>query len=133
MEQSLGVTGDPITGFVQIPCIERNTMGADYGGSPIPCESLDSSKVAFTSTPASNNRLPGTTEGTPLDRIGSALLPIGDTAMAVQAARLAPKGPRIDRAWLDQIIRTLNLDRRSHAIALKGNQPCSSVESSSSR
>jgi len=28
MEQNLGVTGDPITSFVQIPCIERNTMGA---------------------------------------------------------------------------------------------------------
>jgi hypothetical protein len=41
MEQNLGVTGDPITSFVQIPCIERNTMGADYGGSPIPVESLD--------------------------------------------------------------------------------------------
>jgi len=28
MEHSLGLTCDPIGGLVQIPCIERNTMGA---------------------------------------------------------------------------------------------------------
>ena len=28
MEHNLGLTCDPITGLVQIPCIERNTMGA---------------------------------------------------------------------------------------------------------
>jgi L-serine dehydratase len=28
MEHNLGLTCDPIGGFVQIPCIERNAMGA---------------------------------------------------------------------------------------------------------
>jgi L-serine dehydratase len=28
MEHNLGLTCDPIAGLVQIPCIERNTMGA---------------------------------------------------------------------------------------------------------
>jgi L-serine dehydratase len=28
MEHNLGLTCDPISGLVQIPCIERNTMGA---------------------------------------------------------------------------------------------------------
>ncbi len=28
MEHHLGLTCDPIRGLVQIPCIERNTMGA---------------------------------------------------------------------------------------------------------
>jgi L-serine dehydratase len=28
MEHHLGLTCDPIGGLVQIPCIERNTMGA---------------------------------------------------------------------------------------------------------
>ena len=28
MEHNLGLTCDPIMGLVQIPCIERNTMGA---------------------------------------------------------------------------------------------------------
>ena len=28
MEHHLGMTCDPIGGLVQIPCIERNTMGA---------------------------------------------------------------------------------------------------------
>ena len=28
MEHHLGMTCDPIAGLVQIPCIERNTMGA---------------------------------------------------------------------------------------------------------
>ncbi len=28
MEHNLGLTCDPIKGLVQIPCIERNTMGA---------------------------------------------------------------------------------------------------------
>ena len=28
MEHNLGMTCDPIAGLVQIPCIERNTMGA---------------------------------------------------------------------------------------------------------
>ena len=28
MEHHLGLTCDPIAGLVQIPCIERNTMGA---------------------------------------------------------------------------------------------------------
>ena len=28
MEHNLGLTCDPIGGLVQIPCIERNTMGA---------------------------------------------------------------------------------------------------------
>ena len=29
MEHNLGLTCDPIMGLVQIPCIERNTMGAN--------------------------------------------------------------------------------------------------------
>jgi L-serine dehydratase len=28
MEHNLGLTCDPVAGLVQIPCIERNTMGA---------------------------------------------------------------------------------------------------------
>ena len=28
MEHNLGLTCDPVKGLVQIPCIERNTMGA---------------------------------------------------------------------------------------------------------
>ena len=28
MEHNLGLTCDPINGLVQVPCIERNTMGA---------------------------------------------------------------------------------------------------------
>merc|ERR1712151_340651 len=28
MEHSLGMTCDPVMGLVQLPCIERNTMGA---------------------------------------------------------------------------------------------------------
>ena len=28
MEHTRGLTGDPIGGLVQVPCIERNTMGA---------------------------------------------------------------------------------------------------------
>ena len=28
MEHNLGLTCDPIAGLVQVPCIERNTMGA---------------------------------------------------------------------------------------------------------
>ena len=28
MEHNLGLTCDPIDGLVQVPCIERNTMGA---------------------------------------------------------------------------------------------------------
>ena len=28
MEHNLGLTCDPVGGLVQIPCIERNTMGA---------------------------------------------------------------------------------------------------------
>merc|ERR1719436_635485 len=29
MEHSLGMTCDPVLGLVQVPCIERNTMGAN--------------------------------------------------------------------------------------------------------
>ncbi|GIT73709.1 MAG: hypothetical protein Ct9H300mP28_35230 [Pseudomonadota bacterium] len=31
MEHNLGLTCDPVGGLVQIPCIERNTMGAIKG------------------------------------------------------------------------------------------------------
>ena len=31
MEHNLGLTCDPIGGLVQVPCIERNTMGAAEG------------------------------------------------------------------------------------------------------
>ena len=43
MEHHLGMTCDPIGGLVQIPCIERNTMGA--------IKAITASRLALQSTP----------------------------------------------------------------------------------
>jgi L-serine dehydratase len=43
MEHHLGMTCDPIGGLVQIPCIERNTMGA--------IKAITASQLALRSTP----------------------------------------------------------------------------------
>jgi L-serine dehydratase len=43
MEHHLGLTCDPIAGLVQIPCIERNTMGA--------IKAITASQLALQSTP----------------------------------------------------------------------------------
>ena len=43
MEHHLGLTCDPIAGLVQIPCIERNTMGA--------IKAITASRLALMSTP----------------------------------------------------------------------------------
>jgi len=45
MEHHLGLTCDPIGGLVQIPCIERNTMGA--------IKAITASQIAFDSDPRS--------------------------------------------------------------------------------
>jgi L-serine dehydratase len=50
MEHHLGMTCDPINGLVQIPCIERNTMGAIKAitATNIACESDPAgAKVSF--------------------------------------------------------------------------------------
>ncbi len=44
MEHHLGLTCDPINGLVQIPCIERNTMGA--------MKAITASQIALSSNPA---------------------------------------------------------------------------------
>lgn len=44
MEHHLGLTCDPIKGLVQVPCIERNTMGA--------MKALTACQIALTSDPA---------------------------------------------------------------------------------
>ena len=43
MEHHLGLTCDPIKGLVQIPCIERNTMGA--------IKAITASQLALNSDP----------------------------------------------------------------------------------
>ena len=43
MEHHLGLTCDPIGGLVQIPCIERNTMGA--------IKAVTASQIALESDP----------------------------------------------------------------------------------
>jgi L-serine dehydratase len=43
MEHHLGLTCDPIAGLVQIPCIERNTMGA--------IKAITASQLALQSAP----------------------------------------------------------------------------------
>jgi len=43
MEHHLGMTCDPIAGLVQIPCIERNTMGA--------IKAITASQLALQSAP----------------------------------------------------------------------------------
>jgi L-serine dehydratase len=43
MEHHLGLTCDPIGGLVQIPCIERNTMGA--------IKAITASQIALNSDP----------------------------------------------------------------------------------
>ncbi|ULT43045.1 L-serine ammonia-lyase, iron-sulfur-dependent, subunit alpha [Niabella defluvii] len=43
MEHHLGMTCDPIGGLVQVPCIERNTMGA--------IKAITASQLALQSTP----------------------------------------------------------------------------------
>ncbi len=43
MEHHLGMTCDPIQGLVQIPCIERNTMGA--------IKAITASQLALQSAP----------------------------------------------------------------------------------
>ena len=43
MEHHLGLTCDPIGGLVQIPCIERNTMGA--------MKAITASNLALTGNP----------------------------------------------------------------------------------
>lgn len=49
MEHSLGLTCDPVDGLVQIPCIERNAMGAikAYHSSKIALMSSESGNVSF--------------------------------------------------------------------------------------
>ncbi|MFZ1255718.1 MAG: L-serine ammonia-lyase, iron-sulfur-dependent, subunit alpha, partial [Saprospiraceae bacterium] len=44
MEHHLGLTCDPIGGLVQIPCIERNTMGA--------IKAVTASQIAMESDPS---------------------------------------------------------------------------------
>jgi L-serine dehydratase len=44
MEHHLGLTCDPVAGLVQIPCIERNTMGA--------VKAITASQIALESDPA---------------------------------------------------------------------------------
>ena len=43
MEHHLGLTCDPVKGLVQIPCIERNTMGA--------IKAITASQIALSSDP----------------------------------------------------------------------------------
>lgn len=43
MEHHLGLTCDPVGGLVQIPCIERNTMGA--------MKAITASQIAMNSDP----------------------------------------------------------------------------------
>ena len=43
MEHHLGLTCDPIGGLVQVPCIERNTMGA--------IKAITASQLALQSSP----------------------------------------------------------------------------------
>jgi L-serine dehydratase len=43
MEHHLGLTCDPVGGLVQIPCIERNTMGA--------IKAITAAQLALQSTP----------------------------------------------------------------------------------
>ncbi len=72
MEHNLGMTCDPIGGLVQIPCIERNAMGA---------------------------------------------------AKAVHASRIALSESEEHKVSLDQVIRTMYLNRPRHAITLQRDQP----------
>jgi L-serine dehydratase len=44
MEHHLGLTCDPVGGLVQVPCIERNTMGA--------IKAITASNLALESDPA---------------------------------------------------------------------------------
>jgi L-serine dehydratase len=44
LEHHLGLTCDPVAGLVQIPCIERNTMGA--------VKAITASTLALASRPA---------------------------------------------------------------------------------
>ena len=44
MEHHLGLTCDPVNGLVQIPCIERNTMGA--------MKAITASQIALSSNPS---------------------------------------------------------------------------------
>lgn len=44
MEHHLGMTCDPIGGLVQVPCIERNTMGA--------VKAINAAELAVASNPA---------------------------------------------------------------------------------
>jgi L-serine dehydratase len=44
MEHHLGLTCDPIGGLVQVPCIERNTMGA--------MKAITAASIALESDPA---------------------------------------------------------------------------------
>jgi L-serine dehydratase len=44
MEHHLGMTCDPVAGLVQIPCIERNTMGA--------VKAVNAAQIALVSDPA---------------------------------------------------------------------------------
>jgi L-serine dehydratase len=44
MEHHLGMTCDPVDGLVQIPCIERNTMGA--------MKAITASQIALGSNPS---------------------------------------------------------------------------------
>ncbi len=44
MEHHLGLTCDPIKGLVQIPCIERNTMGA--------VKAITAAQLSFNSDPS---------------------------------------------------------------------------------
>jgi L-serine dehydratase len=44
MEHHLGLTCDPVAGLVQVPCIERNTMGA--------VKAITAAQLAYQSDPA---------------------------------------------------------------------------------
>ena len=44
VEHHLGLTCDPIAGLVQVPCIERNTMGA--------MKAITAANIALESSPA---------------------------------------------------------------------------------
>ena len=46
MEHHLGLTCDPVAGLVQVPCIERNTMGAS--------KAIMASNLALESDPSSS-------------------------------------------------------------------------------
>src|SRR5262249_59719170 len=61
MEHNLGLTCDPIGGLVQVPCIERNTMGA--------CKAINAARLAVLHGDGSHR--------VPLDRVIEAMRQTG--------------------------------------------------------